>query len=284
MDSWTTASGQHGPPPLWGLVAGETDHLGLDSEGRTGDGVGRSPVHGGVERAGTGEEPRERLRPRTDPRPPRRTGITPTSTASTTAPWPCAWSCCCPRSTRRPGAPGRRPSWTAPRCAAPASDRAPQPAAAPPASCPSPPALPQPGCPGETPPSRCGRAQGFREHLYGEHFLRPPYDVSTGCRAPRRKEKFLPPAGHSGRVCGPPEPHLSVSPSPHLLPRKSQTDPDHQGALVSSPCHLFGNWHRRFCPVSPGSERDHLGSWSQQGRLCPQPGPSCPRPPLWLGL
>ena len=232
----------------------------------------------------------ERPRPRTDPHPSRRAGITPTSTASTTAPWPWAWSCCCPRSTRRLGVRGRQPGWTAPRCAVPASDHATaRPRALPARLLPGEPSCPSPArSVQEKPyPRALGGRRGSGSISSPSDSHEPPCDVSAACRAPRRKGKqFLPPAGlgRDGQLCVQgPEPPLS-SPSPTFT-RKPLPAPGHRGALVSSPRHLFapGNWHRRFCPAAPGSEHARLGSRGQQGQFCPQPGPACPRPPLWLG-
>lgn len=76
----------------------------------------RACAWGGGEPAGGAEAAAD------SPAAPRRSGTAPTCTASTTAPWPCPSSCCCPRSTRRLETRGPRPSWAAPPCAAPASD------------------------------------------------------------------------------------------------------------------------------------------------------------------
>lgn len=125
------------PPAPQGLGSGKTAH-GLDAEGRSlrggtrpdpvGGGPAGAPRHGGLAEPGATAQPPSR---------PRRTGITPMFTASTTVPWPCPSSSCYPRSTRRPEAQGPPPSWTALPFAALVSDMAARP-------CPCPPHKPLP--------------------------------------------------------------------------------------------------------------------------------------------
>lgn len=248
-------------------------------------GPGRCPAH---QAWGRGWGFREGAQATDRPLTPCRIGTTPTSTASTTVPWPCPSPCCCPRSTGRLGVQGPRPSWTAPAFAVLVSDFAPTstlPAAPSPwppplshawrkSSCPSPPqGMWIPGSP------RFGKhpAECFaRTHLVGSCWEttlkgRAPFPVPRG-------------RGHDGQGCLPALEPVSVPlPTPPHHP-ESQASPGTERlcpppwSVCSSPtCFLLETGITTWV-LCPQTECTHLGS--QAGVISSLPGPGLPTP--WL--